>query len=309
MKIRKISRFVVFILTISVLAIPFFSVEAKTEDSTNELYRQNVSTDILQTENSASIDCLMTELKGMSLKEAKTAINKSDPKVVDGYLLDKAGEVSEIMSKAVTEQDEKRALDELAEKDMIIDSIEIDKDYYETKDKTVTEFTIKTINDNSLVLTLTDEEDKNKFAEALAGTIIYKEYGDRRYTAYAERSYNNLKLGAYNRIGYTIDSSHRLTKRYITVATLNEGESYGNSSKYAICKNAYCDFWALKEERGYKYIKSVGHMSYDYYMSYTGAAQYQGSLKSTLTAWVLVDQWVSGGAKMNQYCKIEEGYH
>jgi hypothetical protein len=205
-------------------------------------------------------------------------------------------------------------LDDIVESNSAIDDISLEVSETEKNDRSVITVDVSLVNDASVGIEIIDELDNNSVVEGLCGTIVHKKWGDRRYTASYTYKANNqaTPVKAYNRIGYTISKTKTLSKRYITIASLNEGEVYTSGTQdYAVCTNAYCDNWYQKKnDSNMPYIRSVGHYNYhDYDWRDIGKYYSMQTLRCTVYAYATVYKWTSDGADMNQHLTGKAGYH
>jgi hypothetical protein len=168
-----ISKIPLFILMVAVIwstsAFPSFAAENQ----------QNQSFEI------NSIGELENELANTTNKtELAQVYQETDPAVIVDYVEENIADLNEAIDKIDPQDDTQKEFDAIAAGDDTIDRIA----YLSTEDPTndVSRSTIEITLENGAEASIEciDEPENNTILEALAGTIIYKEYGDRRYTAW-----------------------------------------------------------------------------------------------------------------------------
>lgn len=303
---KKVMIIITIILTVTMFSTQVCAQEKEQNENANTKNNEEEVTEIDNIkELDAELDVVSSEI------EAEEILNSCESSVVNEFLediyLDIEDEISDTKSTSQVEQ----KLVALEKEEVAIDSITFDENHYEKNDKSELEYDIVAVNNDSLKITLTDELEDDIFAEALSGTIVYKEYGNRRYTAKSTfKQYKVLPITVINRIGYTIKSNETLSKRYISVAKLNKNEVFQKKIYYASCNNAYMDYWKKGTNTSkMPYIKSVGHYSYKIYQKNSdGDWKYKEAVRKTLRAYATVSKWKKKGADMNQHCTLVSGY-
>lgn len=278
-------------ITLSTSAIPSFAAE----EQINQTFE---ITSIAELENELAIATNNTELVQV--------YQETDPVVIADYLEDNVAALNEAIAKIDPQDDTQKELDAIATRDETIDKIE----YSSTEDPTddISRSTIEILLENGAEASIEfiDEPESNIILEAFAGTIIYKEYGDRRYTATKSYDIRGIRCYAYNRIGYNLSKTNKsLTFNYTMVEKLNTDNVFSGYVSTATCIKSYVDWFGKKRSYdNYQYLQCNG--VYKYVWETTVAllgVPITSSHTEKMTAYVYALEWGTTTVKLSEHCQ------
>jgi len=197
-------------------------------------------------------------------KEYAQVYEKTAPNIVSDYLEGILSELNNAIDKIEPQDDTQKEFNAIAKEDEQIESITYTNKTDASKDVSCSTTVVSLENGSEVVIECIDEPEENLVFDALAGTIVYKEYGDRRYTANKYYNISGIKCNALNRIGYNLNKSKKsLTFNYTMVDQLNTDNVWSGYVSTVTCIKSYVDWFGKKYSYDhYQYLQSNGVYKY-----------------------------------------------